>query len=108
LISFTLGNAAYGEALFLGLGEARQGVQTHLVPFREAVARLRPHLVISDGAVAAPGAAKARIAAEPTERTEPSTMRPGGVVRTVVNPAFEYLLAFVDDVARAVGESRQL
>ncbi|QIN81343.1 hypothetical protein GBA63_00930 [Rubrobacter tropicus] len=106
LISFTPEYAAYGEAFFLGLLGSRPKAHTRLVPFREAgeaVERFQPHLVISDGAVAAPGAAKARIASEPTE---PSTMRLGGVVRTVVNPSVEDLLAFVEEVAEFVGKGR--
>lgn len=106
LISFTPGYVAYGEAFFLGLLGSRPKAQMRLVPFREAgeaVARFQPHLVISDGVVAAPGAAKARIASEPTE---PSTMRLGGVVRTVVNPSLEDLLAFVEEVAEFVGKGR--
>ena len=103
LVSFSSRYASYGEALFAGIKGARPGMRTYLVPFEEAgeaAARLRPHLIISDGAVVAPGAAKARVAAEPTE---PSTMRVSGVVRTVVNPSFDDLLAFVDEVARAAG-----
>jgi hypothetical protein len=57
-------------------------------------------LFISDGAVPAPGAAKARLSAEPTE---PSRMRAEGVVRRIVNPTFDDLLAFVDEVGRTTG-----
>lgn len=103
LISFSPGYASYGQALLLGLRASRPGLRVRLVPLPEAgeaAARFRPHLVVSDGAVAAPGAAKARISAEPTE---PSALRVGGKVRTVVNPSFEDLLAFVDEVGRAAG-----
>ena len=103
LVSFTTDYAAYGEAIFLGLREARPGLLLRLASYEEAegvVARFRPHLVVSDGDIAVPVAASVRIPAEPTE---PSTMRLGETVRTVVNPSLEDLLAFVDDVVEAVG-----
>ena len=58
------------------------------------------HLVISDENIPVPQAAEVKIAAEPTE---PSTMRSKGVARTVVNPSFDDLLAFLDEVARDAG-----
>lgn len=101
LVSFTPAYAAYGEALLRGLRDSRPDLRVDFGPLpraAEAAARLRPHLIISDGAVAAPGTAKVKLSAEPTE---PSTMRLKGVVRTVVNPTFDDLLAFVHEVERA-------
>lgn len=100
LISFSPGYAAYGATIARGLRVSRPHLRTRLAPLRNAGGasrRFGPHLVISDGAVRAPGAAKARISAEPRE---PSTMRVGGMVRTVVNPSFDDLLRFVDEVER--------
>lgn len=107
LISFTPQYASYGGALFAGLHHSRPGLQTRLVPFGEAgeaAARDRPNLVVSDGTFAAPGAAEARISAEPAW---PSEMRLGGTVRKVVNPTFEDLLRFVDEVGRSAAREAQ-
>ena len=97
LVSFTPGYAVYGDALCRQPRASRPGLRIELAPFpraAEAAARLHPRVVISDEAVPAPGAAKVRLSAEPAE---PSTMRAGGVVRTVVNPTLDDLLAFVDE-----------
>ncbi len=106
LVSFAPRFAIYGDALCRELRRARPGLRVQVAPpteAAEAAERLGPHLVVSDGPVRAPGAAKARISADPTE---PSTMRLKGEVRRVVNPTFDDLLAFVDEVAGSVGGSR--
>lgn len=99
LISFSPKYASYGEAILLGLRRSRAGLRAYLVTPARAAEAVRPrfHLVISDGDVAVAGAATVKLSAEPTG---PSAMRIGGTVREVVNPSFDNLLAFVDEVGR--------
>ena len=106
LISFSPRYATYGDALARGLRYSRPRLRAYLVPSGDvvaAVARVRPHLIVSDEDVAAVGAAVLRISSEPTE---PSMMRVGETAIEVVNPSFGDLLAFVDEVERSVGAGK--
>ena len=99
LIAYGDSHRSYGETLETALRGMRPGVEVSLVRAEELgdeVARLDPHLVVSDrpnGVDPGGRAAWARIPADPEE---PSEFCVGGRRRPLMNPGLEELLALVD------------